>query len=358
MTDAAAPAPKPSRRKKAAAPPEAAPPPPACATCGTGLHGRFCHACGHDHEKDKGFEFLIKDGLAEAFSLEGRTVHTLRDMFWRPARLLNAYRAGGSDYYFSPFKLLLVVSATFFLFVTWIQVPIYQYLPRQTGEPIAVELIPNGIEVRGVEYEDIYLRPKATAITFPELERAYEAALAKADPTQERAIQLYRAYNIAYEDMNDFWQDWLPRLLWLLSPFYVLLLLPFFQKRPWAEHILFAIWAHCLVFVILMAVALINLTGVGMPSRILFPVYLGFFTFAAASYYGVKRWQAFLVGAAHLALYALAIWFPALLIFTVVFAQERLDLWTYIEGYQHVADGVNRLVIGGSQTVSPAGGTR
>ena len=327
---------------------------PACATCATPLHGRFCHACGHDHDKEKGFEFLLKDGLAEAFSVEGRTVHTLRDMFWKPARLLNAYRAGGSDYYFSPFKLLLVVSATFFVFVTWINVPIYQYLPHRTGQPIAVELIPNGVEVRGVEYEDIYLRPKPEDPRIPELERAFDATLQAADPVQRKAIDLIRKYDLTYDNMNDFWQDWLPRLLWLLSPFYVAFLWLMLRGRPWADHVLFAIWAHCVVFVILMAVALINLTGIGLPSRVLFPAYLAFFTFAAADYYGLKRWQALLVGTGHLAIYALLIWFPTLLGLTIWFVSDRMDLWAYITGYEQVSEGVNRLVLPSAETVSPA----
>lgn len=318
---------------------------PKCAACETPLQGMFCHECGQHHGGDRGIEFLTKDALAEALSLEGKTATTIRDVFWRPGKLLNAYRLGVGDYYFSPFKLFLVVSAAFFVFVSWVHVPIYQYLPHRTGGPVSATLIPDGVEVRGVEYEDIYLRPQAARPVIPELERAFEQALVHADAKQRQAIKLYRDYNAAYQDMNDFWNNWLPRLLWLLSPVYAGLLYVFFHKRSFAEHAVFTIWAHCVVFMILMAIALINLTGIGMPSRILFPVYLGFFTVAAASFYSIPRWQAFLRGLGHTAIYALFIWFPVLIVASLSYTGKRVDLWQYVLGYQELGPGHEQLRI-------------
>ena len=363
-------------KKKAAdaGPPPAEPPAPSapvvwddeherpnCAACDTPLQGMYCHECGQHHGGERGLKYLAQDAVAEALSLEGKTVATLRDMFWRPGKLLNAYRLGVGDRYFTPFKLFLLISAAFFIFVSWVNVPIYQYLPHKTGGPVTVTLIERGVEIRGVVYEDIYLRPLENRPVIPELERAFDRALPGATPEQARAIKLYRDYNAAFQDMNEFWHAWLPRLIWLLSPVYVLLLLPFFPRRPVAEHALFAIWAHCVVFVILMAVALINLTGVGMPSRVLFPVYLGFFTLAAASYYGLSRWQAFLRGFGHMLLYALLIWFPVLLGFAWSFAGERMALWDYFAAYATDVPGLERVVIPAEATpatVPPPGGKR
>lgn len=318
---------------------------PNCAACDEPLHGMYCHACGQHHGGDKGIEFLTKDVLAEALSLEGRTVTTLRDVFWKPGRLLQSYRLGVGDHYFSPFKLFLLVSAAFFVFVTWVNVPIYQYLPHRTGGPVEVTLIPDGFEMKGVSYEDIYLRPQVERPVIPELEAAFDRALVTATPKQREAIKLYRDYNAAYQAMNEFWNNWLPRFLWLLSPIYAALLYVFFHKRSFAEHAVFTIWAHCAVFMILMAIALINLTGVGMPARVLFPVYLGFFTIAAASFYDIPRWQALLRGLGHTALYAFFIWFPVLLIASLSFSGARVNLWQYILGYEHIADGHERLRI-------------
>lgn len=305
----------------------------------------YCHACGQHHGGDKGIEFLTKDVLAEALSLEGRTVTTLRDVFWKPGRLLHAYRQGVGDHYFSPFKLFLLVSAAFFIFVSWVHVPIYQYLPHRTGGPVEVVLIADGVDVKGVAYEDVYLRPRVDQPVIPELERAFERALATADAKQREAIKLYRDFNTAYQALNDFLNTWLPRFLWLLSPIYAGLLYVFFHKRRFAEHAVFTIWAHCAVFMILMAIALINLTGVGLPSRVLFPVYLGFFTVAAASFYEIPRWQAFLRGLGHTALYALFIWAPVLIIASLAFSTGRVDMWQYMLGYESVGEGHERLVI-------------
>lgn len=326
---------------------------PNCVACDTPLQGMFCHECGQHHGGERGLDYLAKDALAEALSLEGKTVATLRDMFWRPGRLLNAYRLGVGDRYFTPFKLFLLVSAAFFIFVSWVHVPIYQYLPYRTGEPVSVSFIDRGVEIRGVVYQDIFLRPAENRPVVPELERAFDRALPSATPEQARAIQLYRGYNAAFQDMNDFWNDWLPRLIWLLSPVYVLLLIPFFPKRPVAEHALFAIWAHCVVFVILMAVALVNLTGVGLPARVLFPAYLGVFTLAAASYYGLVWWQALLRGLGHMLVYALLVWFPVLLGFAWSYAGERTPLWAYFAAYAQDEPGLERVVIPAADPPAP-----
>ena len=105
----------------------------------------------------------------------------------------------------------------------------------------------------------------------------------------------------------------------------------------------------------MMAIATVNLTGIGMPSRLIFPASLGFFTVAAASFYGVKRWQAFLAGAGHLFLYALVIWFPVLIIFSLSFTGERVDVWRYVWAYDTSRPGVERLVLPPSEAGSSGG---
>ena len=322
-----------------------APPRPACAACAAPLHGRYCHVCGQDHAAERGIEFLARDAFAEALSLEGRTVHTLRDLFARPGKLLEAYRLGVGDYYFSPFKLFLVMSAAFFVFVTWVDVPIYQWLPYRTNEPLRVTLIENGFELRGAEYRDVFLQPLDRTPTLPALEQALDAAAAKADPTQRRALALYRDYNAAFVGMNDLWNTWLPRLLWLFMPAYALLLKLFFRRRSFAEHALFAIWAHCVAFAVLMGVATVNLTGLAMPVSVLFPIYLGFFTFAAAAFYQQRRWVAALKGLGHLLAYALLVWLPVIVVITLFYAAERTDIWPYMFGYEPLPNGGERLVV-------------
>lgn len=329
------------------------PPQATCAACGAGLHGRYCHACGQDHQGRTGLEFLTRDAFAEVFSLEGRTWHTLRDLFARPARLLDAYRQGLGDYYFSPFKLFLVMSAAFFVFVTWVEVPIYQYLPFRTTPPISVTLIERGVEIRGVEYRDVFLQPTGQP-AIAEHDEKLAAAEARADSQQKRAIRLYREYNAAFLDMNDFWHEWLPRLLWLLMPTYALLLMLFFPKRRWVEHALFGIWAHCVAFAVLIAIATVNLTGIGLPAAVLFPAYLFFFVLAAAPYYGVSKLQAALRGAGHLAIYALLVWLPVLFAISFAYGSGKTDVGASIMGYEYLEGGGERMQLPPDPTPVPS----
>lgn len=314
--------------------------PAACPACQTPLHGRYCHACGQDSLPDqRDIGFLVRDAFAEVFSLEGKTWHTIRDLVRRPARLLNAYRTGVGDYYFSPFKLFLVMSATLFLFLSWTDVAIYQFLPFRTADRIGVELIENGVKVTGIEYRDVFFQPYDPDPTLPSLEARLDAAAAEATESQRQAIAEYRAYNAAWLDMNAFWNDWIPRLLWVLMPAYAFLLIIFFPRRRVAEHMLFTIWAHCVGGVIFMAVAAVNIFGVGLPSSLIYPAFLGMFVIAAHGFYGVPRWQAALRGVGHLALYALLM-LVVLMSFAAVYAWNRVNLEMWLgEGYMYVDGG-------------------
>lgn len=312
--------------------------PAACAACAAPLHGRYCSACGQENGGQRDLGFLARDAFAEALSLEGRTVHTLRDLAWRPGRLLNAWRSGAGDYYFSPFKLFLVMTAALFVFLSWSNVAIYQFLPFRTADRIAVELIENGVKITGIEYRDAFFRPRDETPVVPALEAQLDAAATAGTPAQRQAIADYRAYNAAWIEMNAFWTDWLPRILWGLIPAYAALLIVFFPRRRFAEHMLFTVWAHSAAAAIFMALAMVNLFGVGLSSALIFPAVLALFVPAAHRFYEVPRWQAALRGAGHLALYAFAVTL-VLLAAAVLYARDKVDFEMWLGESYLLVDG-------------------
>jgi hypothetical protein len=104
-----------------------------CTDCGAALVGPFCHACGNDNRsRTLPLKDLVGNVLAESFNLEGRTFRTADAMLRRPGDLLVAFREGRS-LYTTPFKLFLIVSAVFFVFLVWTDVAIYQFLPVRSG---------------------------------------------------------------------------------------------------------------------------------------------------------------------------------------------------------------------------------
>lgn len=317
--------------------------PGACPACGVGLHGRYCHACGQDSQPDeRGVGFLLRDAFAEVFSLEGKTWHTLRDLFRDPARLLNAYRTGVGDYYFSPFKLFLVMSATLFLFLSWTNVAIYQFLPFRTPDPIAVELIPDGIRVTGIEYRDAFFRPFDPDPTVAALEQRLDAAAAAGDEAQRQAVAEYRAYNAAWLDLNAVFNEWIPRVLWVLMPAYAVLLAVFFHGWRFTEHMLFTIWAHCVAGALFMLLSAANLLGLALPAWLALPPFLAMFVYAARGYYRAPWSQGLIKGAAHLAMYAVVV-ICALLTVAVFYAWDRIDVAMWLgDGYMYV-DGATEV---------------
>jgi hypothetical protein len=237
------------------------------------------------------------------------------------------------------------MTGVLFLFMNWTGVSLYQFLPHRTSGPIAVQLIPNGVKVTGVEYRDDLFKRHREVITVPAVERGLDQALARATPTQRQAIAEYRAYNAAWEDLNGFLNDWVPRIVWVLMPAYAVMLAIFFQRRRFAEHMLFAIWAHSAMGALFIILATLNILRVPASAWLLLPAFLALFTVAARGFYSVGWVQAVLRGTGHLALY----WTFAFIVImgvTLIYARDKIDLGKYLsgEGYTFV-DGGTEVVV-------------
>lgn len=288
--------------------------PPACLECGEALAGRFCHACGVDNQPPRlPMGELLGNAVAETFNLEGRTFRTTDAMLRRPGELLVAFREGRGHRYTTPFKLFLIVSAAFFVFLVWTDVAIYQFLPVRAGEaPIRAELVPNGVRLVGGALEDVFLVPRADAAAGQETIAALEAVRPGADATQARAIADFIQYQRAWTDLNSTLETWLPRLLWLLMPIYGLMLWPLFgaSRRPLVEHFVFALWAHAMIFILLMLFAALNWIGLRISFWLLGIPYLAYFTLAARRYYDTSTFGAAWRGVVHLLAFFVLAWAP------------------------------------------------
>lgn len=291
--------------------------PGACHACSMTLVGPWCHACGHDNRSQSlPMGDLIRNALAESFNLEGRTFLTADAMLRRPGELLVAFREGRGYRYTTPFKLFLIVSAAFFLFLVWTDVAIYQFLPvRSDAAPITAELIPGGVRMVGGAVEDVFLFPREGPALQAEAIAALERARTGADATQLAAIADFIQYQRAWADLNATLETWLPRLLWLLMPVYGLMLWPLFSpgRRLLVEHFVFALWAHSMIFILLMAFSALNWIGLRLSFWLLAAPYLAYFTLAARRYYETSTWAAAWRGAVHLLAFFLLAWAPVAL---------------------------------------------
>ncbi|HKP74511.1 MAG TPA: DUF3667 domain-containing protein [Longimicrobiaceae bacterium] len=87
----------------------------ACANCGAALAGRFCHACGQEDGPGPGGAGFLRKVLADAASIDGKALRSLRDLVLRPGFLTREYMEGRRVRYTEPAQLYLLAAALFFL---------------------------------------------------------------------------------------------------------------------------------------------------------------------------------------------------------------------------------------------------
>ncbi|HYE47384.1 MAG TPA: DUF3667 domain-containing protein [Caulobacter sp.] len=285
-----------------------------CQDCGVPLVGRFCHACGEDSQPPRReLKFLIKDALDNVFSFTEHVPHTARDLALDPGRLLRGLRDGDRKRYLSPVKLYVTVTVLFFLFLAVSGESIFQLQVIRTGGPLNV-VVENGElkALNGFRIEERWLHPRATVGRDPEAVRVLDGALAQLREPVSIAITTFvkRAADDAGA-LNDLIAEWAPRVLWLLMPLYALLLWPFYRRGTLvADHLIFALWAHTSLFLLLIVGSLWNFLGLGGGLLLALGLYQAYLTVGMKGFYGRSWAGAVLKGGLHSLLYFGLIWIP------------------------------------------------
>lgn len=87
----------------------------ACANCGAALAGPYCHRCGQERAATTGKSGYLRKVLADAASIDGKALRSLRDLVFRPGFLTCEYVAGRRVRHTEPAQLYLLAAALFFL---------------------------------------------------------------------------------------------------------------------------------------------------------------------------------------------------------------------------------------------------
>lgn len=291
--------------------------PGVCGACETPLAGRYCHVCGQDSQAKPAPLLAMAKEVAASYSLiDGKLARTLAVLAVRPGRLLEAYRAGAGSLYITPLKLFVATTALFLAVLHFSDIPLYQSTWKVVpGQPVVVTRDPHvGNIVTGAVEQLRWLQKRIEPAVDPAVTLALQQAAAAAKTPAERTsldalIGSLQTDEKAAKRMS----DWLPNLLWLLMPLYATLLIPLFgRRRLFLEHVIFAMWAHSISFVLMMIMAGINSLGADLAPLLILP-YLAYFTVAAARYYEMSPISALWRGAVHLAAYALLVLLPTVL---------------------------------------------
>lgn len=88
-----------------------------CKTCGTALHGEFCHVCGEKQLKpeDKSAKKWMGDLLSNIWMLDGKLLNSLKCLLLKPGKLASDYTEGIRKPYVKPLNLFLMVNLIYFL---------------------------------------------------------------------------------------------------------------------------------------------------------------------------------------------------------------------------------------------------
>jgi len=273
---------------------------------------------------------MAAEALSETTLIDSRTVRTAAALATRPARLLEAYRAGAGSRYVSPIKIFVVMTALFLAVMNFSDVVIFQYVRAvEPGQPLVATADADGtVHVSGATERDHWMQRRITPLIDPRITAAIAEAAERAQNPRDRIHLLYdiqadREQAVVGERLG----SWLPNALWLLMPLFALLLAPLFgRRRLFMEHLVFAMWAHAMAFGLLMVLALVNRFGVDAPVWPLLAPYLSYLTLAARSYYRVPLASAAWKGLLHTVLYFCLVLLPAALAVAV----SALDMEAFV----------------------------
>lgn len=81
-----------------------------CANCNAPMQGEFCHECGQSiHSVLRPMHHMVEDTLDMVLHIDGRVVHTVPPLFYKPGFLTLEYFSGRRQRYVAPFRLMFVL---------------------------------------------------------------------------------------------------------------------------------------------------------------------------------------------------------------------------------------------------------
>lgn len=309
--------------------------PSICAACESPLAGRYCHACGQDSRAKPAPLREMAMEVATSYSpIDSKLARTLAVLAVRPGRLLEAYRSGAGSLYVTPLKLFVASTAMFLAVLNFSDTTLFQYVWKvdRPGTSVEANYDPATMEVTvlGATEQDRWLQSRIDPAIDPEVVAALTRGAETAATAEEREAM---RYELAANEDEARWgarvSAWLPNVLWLLMPLYALALMPFFgRRRLFLEHVIFAMWAHAVAFLLAMGLSALNSQGLNLSAGLLAFPYLAYFTLAASKYYGMFWAQALWRGGIHMLIYVFAILLPAaLVIYTTVMDWKAFMTW-------------------------------
>jgi hypothetical protein len=213
--------------------------PARCSNCDAVREGLYCAQCGQKAvDLHRPFRQLLSEVIDDALSLDTRLVRTLRPLVFRPGLVTRDYLAGRRIAHVPPLRAYLISALIFFgLFTVFPNRA--QYHVFLTGEPkpvargsqVTVEL-PAHMPINDGWYQQVTARAKANPDAFI--------------PAVGAAV---------------------PRAFFLFLPIFAGLLKLFYRREGYyVDHLVFSLYYHAFVFIVLSGLFLLSRTDPWLPN--------------------------------------------------------------------------------------------
>ena len=202
-----------------------------CLDCGAAMQGPYCASCGQKNETEhRSLWQLVKDAVGPAVLLESKLWRTLGTLLGRPGALSAAYTEGKRSRYIRPLRLYFWVSVLFFSALALRPVHVATFKMSPQGQ----------IHLRFAPELERRLREKLQPFKDAPAQGALPAKSGEPGAADGRAL--------ATERLRNEFLSRLPKALFVLLPVFALLLRGFWWRRPYVDHLVFALHAHTVLF--------------------------------------------------------------------------------------------------------------
>ena len=261
---------------------------PSCANCGTALNGPFCSNCGQRaSDLHRPIWWIFGEFLDSVFGYDSRTFRTIWLLFAEPGEFTRQYIDGKRASLLPPFRLFVIATLLFFVTLQVTDLAIVAFKVRQanaaemsavavnvqlpgevrkTKAPYTVVDMDFFVPARSIQHVTLTSEQKRE-ILQPSTEIEIEAKTADPDElnwvrwVQTKLDRVSKGYERALADpikLNAPLNLWLPRLMLVLVPVFALLLavMHWVPRVYLAEHLVFSVHVHTVVFVALSLTAI------------------------------------------------------------------------------------------------------
>lgn len=266
-----------------------------CKNCDTVFTGRFCPECGQSVDDfDKPFGFIFFNFLGDFFAFDTRFFRTLKLLVLKPGHLPAQFFEGKRAPFAPPIRIFIFSSFLMFLLLQWQTSRIFEEsLQNEIGpEVISSENAADSLKttqhetvtdsVISVDLDPIILGgPLKLKQQFEETIGVLEKNLEKAETEEEK--KEIRQLIQTFSDPEMMVNKVLKLMSWaffLLLPVFALILKMFYSKVHFVRHLIFSIYMHSFIFIVLIVIILFSIifgnsaNWAGLLVFLTIPVYL------------------------------------------------------------------------------------